>query len=1125
MKKLIALLIVLCLVIPNAVFVYADSILDDYLVSHDDFNESGDSYPGWIFNKVGGSIEVSDSELKIERKDNSGNPTATASIGGDRTTASRGVSGDVIIEFSIKKNNTRKALIQIVDQNNHMALSFNLYQTLSVVHRTDAETTTTTTTEVGPLNTGEYSYVRVHINTNTSKVAIWLNDELKISDIYTRSTCIGHSVASVNFIMAANGQMCIDDLIVLTNENQFTSISDELAVELDAMMLDFQKLSYEENTKVIDNLHSLPENTAHGSTISYSSTDDNIVSSNDGTVTRPAYQQGNANVTLKAEFIKGAAKAERLHEITVLEKGYVPENYISNEDFSSMPVQNWTYNTNAGSVAEDSGKLLLRGNTSSADEDRVSAVYTMVPATTPVAVEACLRTSGTGAEFVITDSDDTKALMVDYSDGKIRVTDGAGITEIQWYSPLRYLTVKAYINPHSDIYRLFINDSEVTEVHDRQLINAVEDISFAEFKLNSSASGTSLWIDKLQIYNINKLAIQFDKELLELEDLSAITEDITLPGTGTWGSSIVWTSQYPEIISSTGAVSRQGTANTPDSIKLTATIKFDDSYSEQKEFFAYVMPLLTTSEKLDADMAAISITDRVSNAVTQIALPSTGAEGCAITWTSDHPEIINESGEVINPPYKEGVFWTTVTLTATLTCNGQSVTKKFPVNVLHEAGSNLALRQNISTNSLVASYLPFNAVDGNDTTLWKPSGREGVNLTMQFTEKTVFDMVVMRALNGVDSFILQGSNDMKNWTTLFTSTDIINNTEEIATFAKSEFSAIRLDIISASSDISLGEFEVYNTAYQYDEVKKDLDSIVINGLTNVVANISLPVTGENGSSITWSSSDTSIISNNGVVTRPTSFSNSKIEVTLTATATKNGITLTKDFKAMVVPIVFNSNLTGGGSGGGSGGGGSVSAVFPAYPSKGDAGNTVPAERSLPFSDVSKDNWAYEYISKLYFDNIVSGVSETAFEPDRVITREEFIQLIVKAFDIKYTDSLHKFNDVSVNDWYYNAVMSAYEAGITNGISAELFGVGSDITRQEMATMALRTAQKSGILVDSTNVSLPFNDAKSIADWAMDGVSVLYQNGIISGINGSFMPDSAATRAQAAKIICMLININ
>lgn len=90
-----------------------------------------------------------------------------------------------------------------------------------------------------------------------------------------------------------------------------------------------------------------------------------------------------------------------------------------------------------------------------------------------------------------------------------------------------------------------------------------------------------------------------------------------------------------------------------------------------------------------------------------------------------------------------------------------------------------------------------------------------------------------------------------------------------------------------------------NTAWYTHQLNEMFASLEINQLQSINKNISLPKS-EAGISIVWSSSDTETISPEGVVTRPTSGTGLK-SVTLTATATKAGISVSKEFTLTVVP--------------------------------------------------------------------------------------------------------------------------------------------------------------------------------------------------------------------------------
>lgn len=199
------------------------------------------------------------------------------------------------------------------------------------------------------------------------------------------------------------------------------------------------------------------------------------------------------------------------------------------------------------------------------------------------------------------------------------------------------------------------------------------------------------------------------------------------------------------------------------------------------------------------------------------------------------------------------------------------------------------------------------------------------------------------------------------------------------------------------------------------------------------------------------------------------------------------------------------------SGGSSGGSSSVR-----YDDSVNNNNTgiVSEPVKVKFTDIDGVAWASEAICALADKNIISGKSETRFYPDDLITREEFVKIIVCAMDIE-TDNSTKtvFSDAPEGEWYTPYLNAAYENGIAKGIGDNMFGVGEKITRQDMAVML------SNILSLEAKLELSFADTADIADYAAEAVRKMAANGILKGNeNNEFLPTAYATRAEAAQMV-------
>lgn len=206
-----------------------------------------------------------------------------------------------------------------------------------------------------------------------------------------------------------------------------------------------------------------------------------------------------------------------------------------------------------------------------------------------------------------------------------------------------------------------------------------------------------------------------------------------------------------------------------------------------------------------------------------------------------------------------------------------------------------------------------------------------------------------------------------------------------------------------------------------------------------------------------------------------------------------------------------------------GGGGTPSVSVPYIPIE------IPAQNpnlNIPrFNDLAGVAWAEEAITELSKMGIVNGVAEEIFRPDDNVTREQFITMLIKAFGMTVTGAQASFTDVDNSDWYGIYIASAQAHGITNGRGNNEFGIGTFITREEMAVMAYRTLVASGISIDTAQKELAFTDIHKIKSYSMESVERLSSLKIINGMgDGSFEPESMSTRAMAAKVVYMLTKL-
>ena len=192
---------------------------------------------------------------------------------------------------------------------------------------------------------------------------------------------------------------------------------------------------------------------------------------------------------------------------------------------------------------------------------------------------------------------------------------------------------------------------------------------------------------------------------------------------------------------------------------------------------------------------------------------------------------------------------------------------------------------------------------------------------------------------------------------------------------------------------------------------------------------------------------------------------------------------------------------------------------------GDRTVEIPVETRInPMVDL-KGHWAREYISNLYFRDILkggeNGAGELVFRPDDSMTRQEFVVSMIRWLGVDtadYADVELPFTDEKqIADWAVDAVKAAYELGYFTGSQSgkKIYANPTDtITREAAMTLLARTLNAES----DSSVLEGFSDAKKVSDWAKPALTAMVERGIINGIDGKLQPQGSVTRAQVAKML-------
>ena len=159
---------------------------------------------------------------------------------------------------------------------------------------------------------------------------------------------------------------------------------------------------------------------------------------------------------------------------------------------------------------------------------------------------------------------------------------------------------------------------------------------------------------------------------------------------------------------------------------------------------------------------------------------------------------------------------------------------------------------------------------------------------------------------------------------------------------------------------------------------------------------------------------------------------------------------------------------------------------------------VPNSSELPFEDVSADEWYYEAIRYTYQKGIIKGANDTEFKPNTKISRGMMVTILWRMVGEPKVTGGKNFPDVKTNDYYYYAVKWASAKGIVNGYNSGKFAPNDDITREQLAVILQNYSKYMERDVSKTTNLSKFKDGYKTTGYAQPAVKWAVATGVISG---------------------------
>lgn len=197
-------------------------------------------------------------------------------------------------------------------------------------------------------------------------------------------------------------------------------------------------------------------------------------------------------------------------------------------------------------------------------------------------------------------------------------------------------------------------------------------------------------------------------------------------------------------------------------------------------------------------------------------------------------------------------------------------------------------------------------------------------------------------------------------------------------------------------------------------------------------------------------------------------------------------------------------------------------VAPTVPTKPDA-PTEPDTPDAPvysgsFVDVAAESWYSADVAFVAARGYMNGVDDAHFSPDTRLTRAMLAAILYRIAETPAVSYAGAFTDVADNQWYTPSVEWAALNGIVNGYDNGAFGPEDCVTREQLAAILYRYAQRMGYDVTARADLDAFSDGADVSAYAVDAMSWSVAEGLVNGSDGRLLPGGYATRAQIAAVI-------
>ncbi|MFQ9062672.1 MAG: S-layer homology domain-containing protein [Oscillospiraceae bacterium] len=175
------------------------------------------------------------------------------------------------------------------------------------------------------------------------------------------------------------------------------------------------------------------------------------------------------------------------------------------------------------------------------------------------------------------------------------------------------------------------------------------------------------------------------------------------------------------------------------------------------------------------------------------------------------------------------------------------------------------------------------------------------------------------------------------------------------------------------------------------------------------------------------------------------------------------------------------------------------------------------QSSAVFSDVNAGTcaWAADAVDFMNGYGLIQGADASTFNWRGSMTRGDLILILYRsAGSPAVSGGSLPFTDVSESDYAYDAVVWAWKNGVAGGVSETEFCMKQAVTREQLASILYRLSGKPAVSASLRS----YTDASDVSAYAVDAMRWAVGCGYLKGSGAKLNPQTGANRAEVAVLL-------